>query len=424
MVDKNEPLYIDSNSKDLNNSFEVALRSEELQEVLSKMPHWIIRWGSLIMLMLVLLTLLFTYLIKYPDVYSAPIIIKATFSKEKLSCKNSGIIESIFFRNNDYVRAKTPIAVIYNSANYKDVFLLKNITDTFNLKNNNFPFQYFKRSQLGEIENAFYEFKQKYSNYINYKIEVIDKDVRNDDLVEKLQSQLIFIEHKKKMYENKIRELKKQHDGTRALISSNVNLKKDYEIERLVLIQLQKKYQELRLSISDLHIVISELRENTKPFTYKDYISSRYNANNALLILKTTINKWYKNYVLSTSIDGEILYNKNLSVGQVINQEDSAFTIIPINNEYSGKITVNSIDYTKFRIGQSVIIKILYPQNTIIKSQIKSIIFNNKNKISLYVELPNFVENECKDNHFICQEIMANADIIINEKRLIERILP
>ncbi len=37
---------------------EIELRSEEVQEILTRVPHWMIRWGSVVVLF-ILLSLLF-----------------------------------------------------------------------------------------------------------------------------------------------------------------------------------------------------------------------------------------------------------------------------------------------------------------------------------------------------------------------------
>ena len=50
---------------------DIELRSEQVQEILTKIPHWMIRWGNLLILIILLLVLLFSYFIKYPDVNSA-----------------------------------------------------------------------------------------------------------------------------------------------------------------------------------------------------------------------------------------------------------------------------------------------------------------------------------------------------------------
>lgn len=40
-----------------NNTFE--LRSEEVQDILTKVPHWMIRWGTVLIFVIILMLFLF-----------------------------------------------------------------------------------------------------------------------------------------------------------------------------------------------------------------------------------------------------------------------------------------------------------------------------------------------------------------------------
>ena len=77
-----------------NTTFE--LRSDEVQEILTRIPHWLIRWGSIVILGILLLLLFVSWLIKYPDVISSKIVITTAIPPQKLIAKTSGKIETIF----------------------------------------------------------------------------------------------------------------------------------------------------------------------------------------------------------------------------------------------------------------------------------------------------------------------------------------
>ena len=125
--------------EDKNTSFE--LRSEEVQELLTRVPHWMIRWGSIVVLCIMLLLFFVSWLVKYPDVIATQIMITTNVPPQKLEAKTSGKIETILIKDKSEISENTPIAVIENTANYKDVFLLKSIVDTINIDKGNFPFR-------------------------------------------------------------------------------------------------------------------------------------------------------------------------------------------------------------------------------------------------------------------------------------------
>ena len=142
-----------------NKSFE--LRSEEVQELLTRVPHWLIRWGSLVVLTILVMLLLISWIVKYPDIVNSDIVITTNVPPQKLIAKISGKIEVILINDKTIISKNTPLAVIENTANYKDVFLLKSIVDTINIERTNFPFNKLQSAQLGDIESSFEVFQKE-----------------------------------------------------------------------------------------------------------------------------------------------------------------------------------------------------------------------------------------------------------------------
>ena len=133
----------------------IELRSEEVQEILTRIPHWMIRWGSVVIFFIILLLFSLSFVIKYPDIVTANIIITTNTPPEKLVAKTSGKIVAILVTNKSIISANTAIAIIENTANYKDVFLLKSLIDNYDIEKNSFPFDKIPALQLGDIEAAF-----------------------------------------------------------------------------------------------------------------------------------------------------------------------------------------------------------------------------------------------------------------------------
>src|SRR5690554_7558169 len=150
---------------------EIELRSEEVQDILTRMPHWMIRWGNVLILVTTLLVFLFSWFIKYPDIVMTEITITTQIPPEKLVAKTSGRIEKIFIEDRAVVAENTPLAIIENPANYTDVFLLKAVVDTIKTTTNDFVFPLEKLSllSLGTIESAYAVFEKDYLAYRLHK---------------------------------------------------------------------------------------------------------------------------------------------------------------------------------------------------------------------------------------------------------------
>ncbi|WP_458306418.1 hypothetical protein [Croceiramulus getboli] len=147
----------------------IELRSEEVQEILTKVPHWMIRWGNVVFLSLILVILFLSWLIKYPDIITSEAIITTQIPPQKKYAQKTGAIDAIFVEDNDGVNVNQVLAIIENTANYKDVYKLKSVIDTTTIKSGtfSFPIDSLPLLFLGDIESHFASFQ---NNYIRYKL--------------------------------------------------------------------------------------------------------------------------------------------------------------------------------------------------------------------------------------------------------------
>ena len=73
--------------KDLLNNLE--LRSENVQDILTTPPHWMIRWGNTLIFIILVMVLIMSYFIKYPEFIPAPILVTSQNSPEKLEARTN-----------------------------------------------------------------------------------------------------------------------------------------------------------------------------------------------------------------------------------------------------------------------------------------------------------------------------------------------
>lgn len=147
------------------------LRSEEVQEILSNPPAWIVRWGITLIFMFTVIILVLSFIIKYPDFVTAKVIVTTEAPAEKIIAKKSGQLEGIFIKNRDTVVIKQRLAIIKNTADFNDVYYLKGLMDTivFNAQDLSFPIKQSANLILGDIETAYINFEKSYLDYFLLK---------------------------------------------------------------------------------------------------------------------------------------------------------------------------------------------------------------------------------------------------------------
>ncbi|OWP86165.1 HlyD family secretion protein [Flavobacterium covae] len=418
--------------EDKNNSFE--LRSEEVQEILTRMPHWLIRWGSVVVFCILLMLFFISWLIKYPDIVSTQIVITTNVPPQKLVAKTSGKIEAILVKDKTIISKNTPIAVIENSANYRDVFLLKSIVDTINIDKSSFPFENLKTIQLGDIESSFALFQKEYiTDKLNtelqpYKVEGTAQSIEAIQLRERLS----LLESQKGINQSELELQKNDLERYETLYKKGIVATQELEKHKLIYLQTQRNYKSLLSSISQLKSSLNDLNRNSKTTKInenKENVNLERNVIQAFYSLKKAIKEWELNYVFRSSIDGKVSYLQLWAENQTVNSGDAVFAIIPtLKSGFIGKAKALAQNSGKIKIGQKVNIRLAnYPDREfgIIKGNIKAISLtpDKDGNLLIDISLPNGLKTSYKKQITFQQEMSGNADIITQDLRLLERLL-
>ena len=414
----------------------LELRSEEVQDILTKVPHWMIRWGTVLIFVIIMLLFFISWFIKYPDIVNAEIVITTNIPPEKIISKSSGRIEAILVKNKTVVSKNSVLAIIENTANYKDVFLLKRIVDGYNINEpqKEFPFLLLKNSQLGEIESVYAVFQKDYqAQELNHDLQPyaienraqLSEKIQIKERLEILQEQKVINESELKLQKNEIARFEILFD--KGIISAQ-----EMELKKLGFLQAQKNYKGLLSSVSQLK---SSLIDNTKSSqnsyvnSTKDKVNLARNMAQSFFQLKKVIKDWELAYTLKSSISGVVTFLQVWNENQTINAGDNVFSIIPnFKKGFIGKVKAPANNSGKIEVGQRVNIRLAnYPDREfgVLKGKIQniSLIPDKNGNLLLDVEMPDGLETSYKKQIFFQQEMKGSAEIVTKELRLLERIL-
>lgn len=414
----------------------IELRSEEVQEILTKVPHWMIRWGNVVILTVLLSLLVMSWVVKYPDIVTSEITITTQIPPQRLITKSSGRIEKIFIKNGETVSANTALAVIENTARYQDVFLLKSIIDTLKIDKSfiRFPFESLPSMQLGEIEGPFAVFEKDFIAYsLNRKLQPykVEGAAQNYEVIE-IKERLNLLQQQKQISETEILLKKKELDRYKKLYDKGIISTQEWETKNLDYLQIEKNLRGLSSSISQMKSSLNDLNKNSKSTKInetKDDVSLFRNAIQSYNQLKKAIADWELAYVLRSSISGEVSFMQVWTENQTITAGDNVFSIIPKESDnYIGKIKAKAQNSGKIKIGQNVNIRLAnYPDREfgVIRGKIQSISLtpDKEGNILIDVSLPNKLETSYHKKITFRQEMSGTADIITQDLRLMERLL-
>lgn len=420
----------------MKNKNDIELRSEEVQDLLTRVPHWMIRWGNIVILVVFIILMLFTYIIKYPDVLSTQIVLTTQNPPEKIVARTSGKIAKILVNDRAVIEEKKPLAIIENTADYKAVFKLKGCIDTLstNLETFVFPFEKSPFLQLGDIQNAFTVFEKDYIAYDlnrNLKPYSIEKTAQALEIGQ-LKERFMLLKQQYEISQNELQLKKQELERHRKLHDKGVIASQEWESKNLDYFQSEKSVKGISSQLSQMQSSINDLNRGSGSIRInetKDNISLFRNVMQSYSQLKKAINDWELAYVLYSSFKGQVSFMQIWVENQTVKAGDEVFTIVPMDNHsYVGKVKAPILNSGKIKINQDVNIRLTnFPDREfgVIKGKVKSISLapDREGNLLIDVSLPNGIETSYEKKIVFQQEMSGTADIITEDLRLIERLL-
>ncbi len=409
-------------------------RSEEVQDILTKTPNSLLFMGNSIILGLLVLFFLFTWFIRYPDVITSESVIASKQPPEKIYAQIGGTIASILVQDNQMVSPQQTLAVLQNTANYKDVFFLKQALDTLNLKlaAHQMLIDKFQNLKLGSISASFTMFQKAILEYsLNNSLDPYSNQIKASVLsYNELQLRLSNLFNQKDLDKQKLELVKNEFERYKILYKKGVISLNEYEAKQLRFLELQKSQQQLDLNISQLNQAINEANKNIKDTQINNQMEDSrlfknlIQANNELL---EAILIWEQNYVLKSTVSGKVSFLTLWNPNQRVNSGDLIGTVIPNNNnQYFVKIKAPIQNSGKIKKGQDVLIQLYnYPQEEygMLEANIESMsaIPNEEGYYLINASLVKALVTSYQIEIPFRNEMSGSAQIITEDLRLLER---
>lgn len=416
-----------------NTSEKIELRSEEVQEILTRIPSKLLRYGSTVIFAILFLIIYLTWFIKFPDVVTAQVSITTHLPPEKLIAKSSGKIQAIFVKDKSLVKSNEVLAVLENSADYKMVFKLKNVVEHFNLDTKKFPFEQFNGASFGELESAFAVFQKEYqADELNKQLQPysVDKSAQSLEYIQ-LKERLRLLLSQKEITELELQLQKQDFQRYEGLYKKGVISSQEFEKNKLVFLQAQKNGKNLQNSISQIQSTINELNKAKKITLInesKESVTLNRNLIQAFFQLKKAIKEWELNYAFTAKNTGVVSFMQIWSVNQNIAGGEMLFSVVPQSTKnFIAKVKAPAKNSGKIKVGQDVNIRLAnYPDREfgLLRGKVQniSLLPDKDGNLLLDVMLSNGLETTYHKKIVFQQEMSGTADIVTEDMRLLERL--
>ena len=122
----------------MKESDKIELRSDEVQEILSRPPHALIRYGISIFCGVIMVLFVGSFFFRYPDIVQGDVVITTENPPLWLVAKSTGKIKELMCSDKQEVKQGEILAVIENSASTTDVQLLNQLLSNVHISDSSY----------------------------------------------------------------------------------------------------------------------------------------------------------------------------------------------------------------------------------------------------------------------------------------------
>jgi multidrug resistance efflux pump len=411
----------------------IELRSESVQDILTQPPHWMIRWGNSIIFIILLLILMMSYIIRYPEFIPAPIIVTSQNPPEKLEARTSSKIEKIFIKNHQDVKKDDILMVMQSTANYKDVLELKKLIDsTAPNQLYAFPIHETSHFKLGELQGDYNSFAKAFQDeelFTRLRPYAPENLAASQSLSE-YRVRITTLKQQKSLEQAKYDLTKKNYQRYQELFNQGVIASMELENEKIKYLQAQQNLENITISLSQMEESISNLnktKSGTAINTEKDKINYSSQTLQLFEQLRKSLKQWEQNYLVISSTEGVASFQQFFGENQFIKTGDAILSILPKNKEnIVGRMSVPAANSGKITPGEKVLIKLdnyRFQEYGIVEGRVQNISLSPDEKGNYYVDviLPKGLKTSYNKTLTFDKELRGNAEIVTQDLRLIER---
>lgn len=411
------------------------LHSEEVQEIISAPPSWLIRWGITIFFSVLIFLGIGTWWIQYPDIVNVPFILTSVDAPRSVVIQVEGKLDNLLVKNGQVVHRGQELVYSETLADPSKVFqlsaTLRKISAGVETNDWNVVQRFSARSYspLGEIQSDFQLFVQRLTElraFLNNGFYVTKRQLLGKDYND-LQSLERVLEDQLEMQKKDVILAKEEFLVQEKLFNSSVISAVEFKREKAKLLTREMPLKNIESSIiqnrSAQTAKQKELLELDNAF--EDQKSSFLQA---LLTLNNRLENWKHTYVLKAPVEGRVSFSIPLQEQQHMVSGDEIMTIEPLSTIYHGLVTLQQANLGKLKIGQRVLVKLdgfPYREYGIIRGKLSqlSAVPGKDSSYWGYVELPDKLRTVYRKNLPYRNGMRGSAEIITEDRRLIERLV-
>jgi multidrug resistance efflux pump len=410
------------------------LVSWEVQEIVSYRPHWIIRKGNFVFFSILVLLLAFAWFIHYPDIVKGSMKLVAIGAPKLAISKTEGKLEKLLVANEQSVVKGQSLAFLQSTANHVQVLQFQRwiikiepfaIKDSLNiLLADTLPVF----DQLGELQSEY----QNFQNILKETLQILANGYYQQKR-NALSKDMVYLSSIQNNMEQQRQLLKQDVDLQLLEYKANESLAKDKIIAPIELDQNKSKVlgKQQGLRQMEAQIINTDMAEHSKQKeileVQKYIVEQRQKFQSELFNIKSKVEAWLQQYVITAPESGEVVYASFLQENQFLSVGQELFYVQPPEISYYGQLMVSQSGLGKIKTGQRVLVRLRsFPSNEFgylsgLINYISTIPATNDSFL-IKVDLPNGLKTNYNKTIFFRNDLLADAEVMTDNRRLFDRL--
>lgn len=407
-------------------------RADEVQDIFDQMPSWLIRYGTLLMFIVIGLIILAGFLIKYPDTLDGKILITSNNPPIPLIAERNGIVK-FQLKDSSYVKKGDFISYIENPTSFESWKKANKIVLKYD---SSYSYKSLRSlpliEELGELQSEYNYFRYNYQELKRYLVFNNDS-FEQESLQEQLSQNIRYKKNLEKKHELLLREVQLSEDryqSDKLLNKRNTLSSLQLENSEEKLLIVKNRLLELRSNqiLCEEKMVI--LKRNIKDISRGKkstlaQLEGKFQS--SLLVLKSRMNLFEKSYLQVSPCDGFVTYYEIYDNNHYVSIGDNIAFVSGATNEIKGQLKLKGNGFGKVKKDQ--VVKIYLDSYSaakfgVIYGKVGSISEVNVDNIySLIIELPEGLLTSYGHKLRFMPDLNGVGSVITKNVSIIERII-
>lgn len=339
------------------------IHSEDMQEIISKPPSWLMQRGITFILLTIFMLFGLSFFIPYPEVVVVSMKFNTSNAPKVLTSKMNGNLVKLLFKDGTIVEKNMDIAYLESVANHAQVLsLLEKMKKVrmgdlklADLKDIIIPTEL----ELGELQNSYQNFYLAYLSYV-----AINKEGIYQKRKSFIQNEVQYINEQNQRIRESFDLQKKElalaeAEYAKYKILADKKVVSQHELQQKEALLLSKRQSIPQIENTIISNQSNRLSKDKEMSEINNQIVEEekkiYQSLNTFI---SEAENWKKQYVISSTSKGRLIYGDFLQENQLVKMGDELFYVNDNKDDYYGEILIPQAKSSKVKVGQEVLIKV------------------------------------------------------------------